>query len=188
MKKLLSLLVLLLIVSSFSSVKAQDQDAMKKWMDYMTPGEQHKNMAKMVGDWTYTSKMWMDPNQPPMEASGTAKFEMLMDGRFLKLTVKGTMMGMPFDGMGVTGYDNAAKVYQSSWWDNMGTTIMYLTGTADANGVITLKGGMMDPVSGKVLDERQVMRAENDNKHVMEMYQTENGVESKVMEITYTRK
>lgn len=188
MKKLFSLFVLLLIIISFSSVKAQDQEAMKKWMDYMTPSEPHKNMAKMTGDWTYTSKMWMDPSQPAMEANGTAKFEMLMDGRFLKLTVKGTMMGMPFDGMGITGYDNAAKMYQSSWCDNMGTTVMYMTGTADAKGVITLKGGMMDPVSGKVLDEKQVMWADGDNKYIMEMYQTENGVESKVMEITYTRK
>lgn len=187
MKKILSLFVLFLTLITFSSVKAQDQDAMKKWMDYMTPGENHKNMAKMSGDWTFTSKMWMDPNQPAMESSGTAKFEMLMDGRFMKLSVKGNMMGMPFEGIGITGYDNAAKQVQSAWFDNMGTTIMYMTGNVDSKGVITLKGGMTDPVSGKVLDERQVMTPSGENKFIMEMFQTENGVESKVMEVTYTR-
>ncbi|MBX7044888.1 MAG: DUF1579 domain-containing protein [Ignavibacteria bacterium] len=187
MKKLVYLFVLLFLISSFSFVKAQDQDAMKKWMDYMTPGEQQKQLAKMSGDWTYTSKFWMAPGQDPTVSNGTAKFETLLDGRYMKCTVKGNMMGMPFEGMSITGFDNAAKLFQSSWIDNMGTGIMHMTGTADAKGVITLKGGMMDPVSGKMLDEKQVMWSDGDNKFVMEMYQMENGAENKVMEVVYTR-
>ncbi len=33
-------------------------------------------------------------------------------------------MGMPFEGMGIDGYDNLAKQYVSTWVDNMGTGIM----------------------------------------------------------------
>jgi len=37
-------------------------------------------------------------------------------------------MGMPFEGMGLDGYDNASKEYISIWIDNMGTGIMYMKG------------------------------------------------------------
>ncbi len=43
---------------------AAEMEAMKK---AMSPGEPHKRLARMVGDWTYTNKMWMAPGQPPMD-------------------------------------------------------------------------------------------------------------------------
>lgn len=36
-------------------------DQMKIWMEYMTPGTMHQQMAKMAGEWKTTNKMWMDP-------------------------------------------------------------------------------------------------------------------------------
>ena len=39
---------------------------------------------------------------------------------------------MPFEGMGIVGYDNLLKKFVSVWIDNMGTGLMPGTGTYDA--------------------------------------------------------
>lgn len=187
MKKLIFIFSLFILTSfTASSLKAQDQDAMKKWMDYMTPGEKQNGLAKMTGDWKYTSKIWMAPGQEPMSTEGTARYDMLLGNRYLQVKVNGNVMGMPFEGIGVTGYDNAAKMFQSSWIDNFGTGVLYMTGTMDDKGVITLTGSMTDPMTGKATQERQVLRSEGE-KFIMEMYDTKDGVEHKSMEIIYTR-
>jgi len=190
MKKTFFILsVLMLLAFTGSALKAQDQDAMKKWMDYMTPGEVHKQMAKIAGSWNYTSKMWMAPGQEPMSSTGTSSFETMLGGRYLQAKVTGSMMGMPFEGFALSGYNNATKKYFMTWIDNMGTGVMLLEGTRDAGtGVITYTGSVFDPMSGKNCTVRQVEKMEGDNKMFMEMYSTKEGEkENKDMEITYTR-
>ena len=55
----------------------------------------------------------------------TSSVTSIMDGRFIKVEVKGDMPGMgPYHGVGVYGYDNAAKKFVSSWIDNHSTGIM----------------------------------------------------------------
>ncbi|MBS1493530.1 MAG: DUF1579 domain-containing protein [Bacteroidetes bacterium] len=185
MKKLIYLFsFLMLIPFSASALKAQSQDDMKKWADAMTPGEVQKGMAKMTGDWKFTSKFWMAPGQEPMVSDGTARYDMLLGGRYLQLKVNGNMMGMPFEGIGITGYNNVSKMYESSWIDNFGTGVMYMTGTADDKGVITMTGSMVDPLTGKSQMEKQVLRQDGD-KFIMEMYDNKGGTEVKTMEITY---
>lgn len=179
----------MLISLSASGLKAQGADDMKKWMDAMTPGDMQKGMAKMAGDWNFTTKFWMAPGQEPATSEGTAKYEMLLGGRYLKVTASGNMMGMPFEGVGITGFNNVTKMFESSWIDNFGTGVMYMTGTMDDKGMITLKGSMVDPLSGKTQMERQTLRSEGDNKYIMEMYDTKDGQpEVKAMELTYIRK
>ena len=189
MKKITFLFSLLLLVGvSLSNVKAQDQEAMKRWMEYSTPSDVHKAMAKSAGDWTFTSKMWMDPTAEPMSSTGTAKFEMLYGGRYLQSKVSGSMMGMPFEGTATTGYNNATKKYFNTWIDNMGTGVMYSEGTMDASGVVTLIGTMFDPMSGKNCTTRETWKMDSDNKMTMEMYSSTDGApEKKDMEIVYTR-
>ncbi len=189
MKKLILLCSLLVIIcSSASNLMAQDQEMMKRWMEYSTPSDIHKAMAKSAGNWSFTSKMWMDPSQPPMDATGTAVFEMVYGGRYLQSKVSSSMMGMPFEGTALTGYNNATKKFFNTWIDNMGTGIMYTEGTMDASGLISMTGTMFDPMSGKNCTIRETWRNEGDNKMIMEMYSTKEGEsEKKDMEITYTR-
>ena len=190
MKKTFYILsVLMLIVFTGSALKAQDQEMMKKWMEYSTPSEVHKQMSKIAGNWKYTSKMWMAPGQEPMSSDGSANFETIYGGRYLQAKVSGSMMGMPFEGTALSGYNNATKKYFMTWIDNMGTGLMMLEGTRDAgSGVITFTGSMFDPMSGKNCTIRQVEKMEGDNKMIMEMYSTKEGeTENKDMEIVYTR-
>jgi hypothetical protein len=163
---------------------------MEAMMKAMSPGEPHKHIARMAGDWTFTNKMWMDPSQPATESSGTMHGEMILGGRYVQTVWKGNFMGMPFEGHGTDGYDNLAKQYVSSWVDNMGTGILYSTGTCDAAGSkCEYKGDMMDPMSGKKSYMRSVMTWADNNSFKNEMYGPgPDGKEAKMMEIVVKRK
>jgi len=169
---------------------SNEQQAM---MDAMTkaatPGANHKLLASLAGNWTFTQKMWMDPAAPPTESGGTASYAMILGGRYLQGTAKGVFMGMPFEGMGITAYDNVTKQFVSSWIDNFGTGMMYATGQYDApTKAITFTGDMDDPTKpGVKIKVREVIRLVDANRHVMEWYERRSGKDVKTMEIVYTR-
>jgi hypothetical protein len=154
-----------------------------------TPGAPHKMLASMVGSWKTKVKSWCDPSTGPMESTGTSEQKMLLGGRFLQQEFTGEMMGSPFNGIGVTGYDNHTKKYVSTWMDSMGTALLVFEGTASADGrTITQESRYDDPIKGPV-KWRSVTKIVDDNTHVFEMYATyKEGKEEKMMEITYTRK
>ena len=112
------------------------------------PGEPQQKLLASGGDWTYTSKMWMAPGQPPMESSGTMHGEMILGGRYLEMTLQGKMMGMPFEGRATEGYDNVAKQYVGSWVDNFGTGISS-TGTCDDGVKVHLPATSGTPSAGR---------------------------------------
>lgn len=183
-------LLILILVVGFSSAKlfAQD-DEMKKWMDYMTPGKEHKELAKMNGEWTSVNKMWMDPNADPQTMEGTASAEMLLGDRYSQMKNFGTIMGMPYSGISVIGFDNAKKVYVSSYIDNMGTGMMYAEGVYDEKSkCIVFKGKMVDPLTGLDTDYRETINIPDNNTIILIMYNVMNGKEFKSMEIVYKRK
>ncbi len=179
--------ILLLTLQTFSF--AQTEAEMKAWTDYMTPGMPHEMLAKSDGEWTGITTMWMAPGAPPQTMEGTMNNKMILGGRYQYSTYTGTMMGMPFEGISIVGYDNAQKKYVSTWIDNMGTGIMNMTGTwDDESNSITFTGNMIDPLTGKDCQVREVFKIIDDNNHVMEMYDNKTGTETKSMEIKFTRK
>ena len=107
------------------------------------------------------------------------------------MTFKGNVMGMPFEGVGITGYDNMKKVYTSSWMDNMGTSAMTMEGTwDDATKSINFKGKVPCVGDGRELEMREVFKFIDDKTQVMEMYSPDliTGKEYKNMEIKFTKK
>jgi len=167
-----------------------DKDAMMElWKQLATPGEPHKMLASLAGSWTTKAKEWMEPGKPATESEGTAEIKTLMDGRFIYQEYRGTMMGQPYSGIGIDGYDNMKKKYVTAWMDSMGTGLFIMEGTAGADGrTITLKGSHPEPGGGQ-MHHRAVWKIADSNTQTFEMYGTHHGQkESKVLEITYTRK
>jgi hypothetical protein len=165
------------------------QEMMEVWKKLGTPGEPHKLFAGLAGSWTTTTKEWMEPGQPPTESTGTADMKMLLDGRFLYQEYNSQMMGQPFSGVGIDGYDNMTKKYVTAWIDTMSTGIFFMEGTASADGkTITLKGSHPEPGGGK-MTHRAVWKIVDDNTQTFDMYGTHHGgKEMKVLEIIYSRK
>src|SRR6187402_1842681 len=92
-------------------VPVDSATAMKAMMDYATPGESHKMLAKSNGTWNGEVTMWMAPDAPPSTSSNTMRNKMVMNGPYQVSKTKGNMMEMPFNGMTTTGYDNHKKVF-----------------------------------------------------------------------------
>jgi hypothetical protein len=167
-----------------------DHDAMmEKWKEFSTPNENHKVLDALVGDWDYTIKWWMSPDAKPEESKGTSEVEWIMGGRFIEHSVEGTSMGQPFEGMGITGYDNQKKQYQSVWMDNMGTGIMTGSGNYDPNTkTLTDQGTFSCPAEGQK-SYRGVTKIIDKDNFTYEWYMTgPDGKEFRAMEIVYTRK
>ena len=165
------------------------QAMMETYAKLATPGEPHKQLASLAGTWTTTTKEWMDPSKPPMESTGTADMKMLLDGRFLQQELTGDMMGQPYNGIGTLGYDNLRKRYVTTWIDSMGTGIFTMEGTASADGkTITLKGQHAMPGGGQ-MTHRAVWTIVDSKTQTFDMYGAHGPEkETKMMEITYTRK
>ncbi len=170
------------------SMDQKQMEAMELWKEYATPNENHEVLNQLVGQWDHTVRWWMSPDEPPRETTGTSKNKWIMGNRFLKHKAKGEWMGQEFKGLGVTGYDNAKKIYDSMWLDNMGTGIMTSQGTYNAETKeLTQTGNFTDPVEGEK-KFRAVTKVVNDDQYTYTLYVvTPDNNEFKMMEIIYDR-
>jgi hypothetical protein len=99
------------------------------------------------------------------------------------------MMGMPFNGLSLEGYDNAKKEFTSIWIDNMGTGTSISTGKYDKKSKsITYFGNVYDPMQGKDVKIKQVIKIIDKDHYTIEMYNEVEGKEFKSMEIAFERK
>lgn len=194
MKKLILTSVAFLLVSAIGNAQSgskEEEAMMKAWEAYATPGDMHKELAKEVGTWTSESTMWMKPNDPkPMKSTGTAEIEMAYGGRYQIGKHKGDFMGMPFEGTSTVAYNNASKKFESTWVDNMGTGVMFMTGTYNPKTrTTTFTGICTDPMTGKEKKYRETWAIIDDNTRKMEMFDTDpSGKEYKSMEMVIKRK
>lgn len=162
---------------------------MEAYIKAGTPGDPHRAMAQMVGAWDLKIKSWMEPGAPAIEDAGTAKRSMTLGGRVLVEEFSGSMMGQPFTGYGMRGYDNVTGEHWSTWNDSMSTGIMLSKGTCDAKGTCTFTGSYNDPVRKSVVTMRMTTRQESPTKEIFEMYGPDkSGQEMKMMEIVYTKR
>ncbi|MEE8525903.1 MAG: DUF1579 domain-containing protein [Thermoanaerobaculia bacterium] len=158
------------------------------WAKAGAPGENHEFLARLEGDWTFESKMWMDPSAPPMESQGAAEKTMILGGRYLQEESSGEAMGQPFHGRALTAFDNVSGEFAGTWIDNMGTGILISRGSRDGDS-LTLIGEMTDPMSQQQMKLRMVTRIVDEDHHVFDYYVTMPGIpELKQMVIEYTRK
>lgn len=193
--KLLAALIMSLVSTSVFAaepkVDAKMAEMMKKFKEYSTPGAAHKTLADMAGNWTYASKMWETPDGKAQESKGTSSMKMILGGRFLQHDIKGEAMGMPFEGLGFTGYDNIKKKYDTLWLDNMATGVMHGTGSFDATSKTLKDSGQFScPMSpNKTRDYRGEWKITDKNNMTYSMFGPgpDGGKEYKQMEMVFKR-
>jgi hypothetical protein len=166
----------------------QTKAMMAEMAKYADPGPEHKVLNSMVGKWKTVSKSWVGPGEP-MVSEGTAEGELIMGGRFLIMRNSGTMMGKPFNGMELLGFDRKEQIYTAIWIDDMGTAMYPMSdGKYDeATKTMTLKAEWPMPGAEEKGPYRLTTKTVDPNTHVFEMIAMRDGKEMKEMEITYTR-
>ncbi|MGH9442569.1 MAG: DUF1579 domain-containing protein [Thermoanaerobaculia bacterium] len=171
-----------------AEMSAQEKAMMEAWAKYATPGEAHKKMAALEGSWIAKVTQWMAPGAPANESAGTSEFKSILGGRYLTQSFSSTMMGQPFSGFGISGYDNAKKTTQSVWTDTFGTGMLIMSGSWGADGALTESGSMDDFMTGKPMTIKTRMQiSDNDHMHYEMWMPAPDGKMFKDLDIVYTR-
>lgn len=162
---------------------------MEAYMKAGTPGPQHHKLAESAGTYDVKVKSWDTPGAPPTESTGTATRTVDLGGRIIVERFDGTMMGQPFTGQGMTGFDNVTEKYWATWTDSMSTGMMMSEGTCEEKDVCTFVGSWNDPITKGKVTARMVSRKTGPKTETFEMYGPgPDGKETKMMEMTYTKK
>ena len=165
------------------------QAMMEAYQKAGTPGAEHQRLAALAGTYDLTVKSWHAPDAPPTTDTGTATRKLILGNRVLVEDVTSQMMGAPYSGQGLHGFDNVTGKYWATWNDSMSTGIMLSEGTCDANLTCTYTGTYHDPVTKKVQTARMTTKWTDKTTEVFEMYgPAPDGKEHKMMEITYKKR
>jgi len=188
---MLGTLGLVLLAAACGTTRPQmtQEEEMAAWMAYGTPGEHHEAMLDSLGTWATTSTFWEEPGTEPQVTAGTATRTSEFDGLFVVEEFHGTFFGEPFEGKGISGYDNARGVHQSLWIDSMSSGMYTQVGECrDGCDVIEWEGWSTDPLTGEKVPMRMKTTVISPDEQLLEMWGSEHGgPEYKMMEILYTR-
>ena len=158
------------------------------FMEAIAPGDHHKHLKTLEGTWNVELTMWQGPEAEPVTSKGTSENKLILGDRFIMQHMTAQMMGMPFEGIGLIGFDRTSGKHTTTWADNMSTHISVTEGTC-ANHCMTETyiTEMPDPF-GNMMSVKFINTIVDDDKYVFEWFQiNDDGSEFKAMEIVYTR-
>ena len=171
------------------AAKPIDQDAMMAaWQTAMTPSDGHNRLEPMVGSWRALTTMVMMPGAPPETNEGISEHRWVLGGRYLEQHYTGQSMGMPFEGIGLTAYDNVQRKYVGTWIDSFGTGVMNWAGIGrPTDEAIDSVATAVDPW-GKPMRFECKLRIQDRDHHSYEMWtKAPNGKKFRMMFVDYTR-
>ncbi len=153
---------------------------LQEGMPMVKPGPEHEVLKHMVGTW--------DAEVEVMGAKekGSSVAKLALGDMWILSDFQGTVMGAPFTGHEVFGWDSQKKKYVGCWVDSMSTAFNLSEGTWDpAAKAMTMTGTTPDPMTGQTMTS--VIKVTDSDHHVFEMHM--GGTDSPpMMTITYTRK
>jgi Protein of unknown function (DUF1579) len=195
-------LCLLAVPAAAQTTKEQSttQEPVPAWVQRGIPGAGHAALAPLVGSWNVElniyGTMGRSPDQPPMVSRDIRTTRVwIADGQYIEDTTDGTVDGKPYWRRGWLGYSNLDRRYE---WVTVAPRVpmMIYLGKPDSgeqlpievSGVFTDQGVVSEQTVGKRVGQRTLIRIENNNRHIFELYFTPpGGKEQLALRMTYTR-
>jgi hypothetical protein len=147
-----------------------DQEMIEEYMKLQAPNENHEFLKNFVGEWDVATAVWMQPGAEPIKIQNKAKVELIFGGRFLKIDIKGTMFGQPYEGIQIMGYDNQQKKNISFWIDNSSTSFYLTSGSREKDkNVITETAIWPDPMTGEDMKVKLITTLISKDEYSLEM-------------------
>lgn len=172
----------LLAVLAGTGLLAQEMPAPK-------PTSHHLALQRQVGTWDAEVRLFMAPGKPPMVSKGVQVNKLVPGGLWLTSEFKSEMLGTPFEGRGIFGFDTGTGKHLGSWADSMVTGLALPVGSCkdDCREVtMTFEGPGMD---GKPVTYREVTVEKGPDTLLMTMsIKGKEGPFVRNMEIEYTRR
>jgi len=164
-------------------------DLLKLLAENGKPGAEHKKLEPFVGEWTFTLKLWTNPDDAPAELTGTVQRKWIMGGRFVQETVEGKCGDKTFEGLGLLGYDNAQKKFTATRVCGLCGKVCSSTGTiSDSDRKFEFATEEYCPLCHEMVKGRDELIVEGKDKIILNVYKTVKGKEVKVIEIVSVRK
>jgi Protein of unknown function (DUF1579) len=167
---------------------AAKQEQMPLWMSRGLPGPQHRALDSLIGTWKVELSMYgtigRDPNDPPIVSKDLiCRREWVAGGRYIEDTTQGTLGDGKYWRKGWLGYSNMDRRHEWITIDAVNSNMMYYAGRPGSTsaspiimtGVFTDQGVAGEASVGKSVDMRTVIKIENPDRHVMELYFTPPG-------------
>jgi hypothetical protein len=185
---------------SDGSAASPTQQAVPAWVQRGIPGPGHAALTPLVGSWSVElsvyGAMGRSPDLPPLESKDIRTTRAwVADGQYLEDTTEGTVGGQPYWRRGWLGYSNLDRRYE---WVTIAPRVpmmIYLgkpgSGAEmpiEVTGVFTDQGVVNEDTVGRPVAQRTVIRIDDDDRHVFELYFTPpGGKEQLALRSAYTR-
>ena len=176
------------------------QQAVPAWVSRGIPGAGHAALAPLVGSWrvelSIYGTMGRSPDLPPIVSNDIRTARVwVADGQYIEDTTEGTVEGQPYWRKAWLGYSNTDRRYE---WVTVAPRVpmmIYLgkPGSGEqmpieVTGVFTDQGVVNEQTVGKPVVQRTVIRIENNDRHVFDLFFTPpGGKEQLALRTVYTR-
>ncbi len=163
---LLICLLSAMYLPAFNAAEAVEQT------DQNQPTTEHEALSKYNGDWKASVRM--GSSNKAIEFTGTAEAEMILDGRFLQISVAAKNGESSAEARYILGFDRRHSKYQVALMDGWGTYFVTATGSMLEDGSIKLYGKDDDPHMKKLgLGEKEFaiqFRFADDKQFTIEIF------------------
>jgi hypothetical protein len=142
-----------------------------EWVAMSKPGESHRLMDSFVGTWNVTMKFWSSPQSAPEQSSGVSESRWILGKRFIQESFKGKVGGQDFEGIGLFGFDNGRRRFDTLWLDSLNTSVARSSGAFDPeNQIYSFEGQVYDPVLGRDKATKTTIRFLSPTRYVLTMF------------------
>ena len=149
-----------------------------------TPQE---SLARLAGEYTRIVKFVGQGDVPSF--TGTAKFSVVLGGKFILEESSDTVFGRPVEGMRIYGYDDASRQYQMARMYTMSTAITLMKGASNDGGATINFTGETETSGAGAKPLHALLRRINEDQFVVILSTIgPDGKDSPFQETDYTRK
>lgn len=149
----------------------------------------HHRLARMVGEWEGTFRLWFQPDHLACESPQRGTIRSILDGRFLLHEYRTRFGDEPIEGLAIYGLHLDDNAYESAWVESFGTgtSIMFSAGPAGP-GPFDVLGSYGDGQGGPRWDWRTHIEQPDRDQLVITMTNiSPQGESARAVEVQYRR-
>jgi hypothetical protein len=105
----------------------------------------HVVLSRFVGHWRGQTQLWFEADKAPERTVTELYAELVLGGRWLRMTYQGVAFAKPHAGEMILGYHEDPREYELAWIDSFhtGSAIMLSHGRAETPGVVNVHGSYL---------------------------------------------
>ncbi len=165
------------------------EDDLARSMEASRPSAEHRWLDPLVGSWNVDLR-WLGAGRAETRTSGTSENRWILGGRFLLCESTAGEGPSRVEATTIYGYDGREKRFFSLALNNLATSYEERSGSYDpVTQSFLLSGRQRDESTGGVLVQRQVLKIEGPDRHVVSVYLDAGGrTPVKLLEAVFTRR